>query len=74
MICKSCASAADLASGRDGTPIEAGRGETNANAMVARGHARCTGCDCGHRASPVRSNLPAEVTPESMAEFREMIR
>lgn len=74
MICRSCAVAADFASGRDGTPIEDGLGLENAAQLAAKLHGRCDGCDCQHRVREIRANLPAEVTDESMARFEEMIR
>lgn len=74
MICEQCAIGADLATGRDGTPIQAGAGAANAGELAARIHGCCTGCDCQHRIPPIQPNLPEEVTPEVLARFLEMIR
>ncbi|MEV6344151.1 hypothetical protein [Actinoplanes sp. NPDC051851] len=59
MICPPCKAAADLASGRDGTPIEAGCGLENAYGLVAKLHDRCTNCPCQHQISEITPTLPA---------------
>lgn len=58
MICDWCAHAADFASGRDETPIEAGAGLAYAYELAAKMHDRCTGCGCQHRPMEIRPTLP----------------